>query len=113
MMKRWLIVTLLALTIGALTIGGFVFVVIPFLSVISIFSNPEHLDKNEIAYSAKTEIDGFTFEVTLFRNHPLLAEYRKELKIIRGDKKIHEQEFTDSGGLATFYLLRQNKNVIY
>src|SRR5262245_22051706 len=65
------------------------------------------VDPNEVAYEAETQLDGYTFEVTLYRNHPRLAEYRKVLKVKRGEKLVLEREFMDTGGHASFYFLRQ------
>jgi hypothetical protein len=103
---RW-IVLLLAVAF----LGGAAFVGYCCLSFVPLFFFPEEFDKDEVAYAADAKIDGFDFEVKLFRNHPMLAEYRKIVKVKQGDKLLLEKEFIDTGGLASFYLLRQGDRI--
>jgi hypothetical protein len=73
---------------------------------------PTEFDKDKVVYAAGAKIDGFDFEVKLYRNHPMLAEYRKVVMVRQGDKLFLEREFIDTGGLASFYLLRHGDRMI-
>lgn len=104
-MKRPILWILFALALGSVA-------VLVIVSVVSVSFFPNHVDKNEVAYSANTTIDGYVFQVTLFRNHPMLAEYRKLLQVKRAEKLILEREFFDTGGLASFYFLRRGDRIV-
>ena len=99
---RWIVLLLAVACHGGAGLIGY-----SCLSFIPLFFFPEEFDKDEVAYAADAKIDGFDFEVKLFRNHPMLAEYRKVVKVKQGDKLLLEREFIDPGGLASFYVLRK------
>ena len=87
----------------------------PLVLFVLVLLWPDIVDTKNPAFLAETTVDGYTFEVILFRNHPLVAEYRKLVNVKRGDKLLFEREFIDTGGFASFYLLRHGRriNILY
>src|SRR5438552_2923919 len=101
----------IGLCFAVATAAGLAYVGLIYVLLNAQVSISENFDKDEVAYSAEKTLDGFDFQVTLFRNHPRFAEYRKVLKVKQGEKVILEREFSDTGGLATFYFLRQGNRI--
>ena len=104
---RWL--TILGAGAAVLVVIGF-FLLVYFTTVGLFFSS--EMDPNKVLYTAETTVDDCKIHVTLYRLHPFLAEYRKVLQINRKGKQLIEKEFIDSGGLASFYFLRQGNRIV-
>jgi hypothetical protein len=68
-------------------------------------------DPNVPAYSAEAAFDGYTIHIDLYHNHERLAEYRKVVEVRQGDRVIASREYHDTGGLASFYLLRKGTRI--
>jgi hypothetical protein len=63
-------------------------------------------------YSAETTVENYIIHVDLFHSHPFLAEYRKVVRVTHAGKLIVTKEYRDTGGLASFYLLRNGNRII-
>ena len=67
-----------ALLVGTCILaGGMIWLLKPLVLFVLVLLWPDIVDTKNPAYLAETTVDGYTFEVILFRNHPLVAEYRK------------------------------------
>ena len=102
---RWIVPLVLVASVCGVALVGY-----SWLFVYFFFS--EEFNPEKVALSAEKQLDGFDFKVTFFRNHSMLAEYRKIVKVTRGEQLLLEREFIDTGGLATFYFLRQGNRII-
>ncbi len=112
-MKRpslWFVFFLVVGAVGLVGVVG-VIVVNVYLPLVAESFFPDSVDKDAVAYSAETHIDGYSFQVAMHRNHPTLAEYRKVMQVKRAGKLVLEREFLDTGGLASFYFLRQANRI--
>jgi hypothetical protein len=63
------------------------------------------------AYKAEMTVEGYTICVELFHNHEFLAEYRKVIKVEREGKLVVTKEYLDTGGFASFYVLRAGNHM--